>query len=91
MGYSSRTGRFGGTIRSYWPDDDANTMYLESGKRMSLAAIIEMCKDKWPNADFNDLLFESKEIQTDCLGYDLYDPMDYTDFIIITNVPKIER
>lgn len=88
MGYSTRPGRHGGTIKTYWPDDTEDTLYLTSDSQHSLAAIIELCKEKWPDVDFNDLLFESEKIHTDCLGYDLYDPMDYTDFIIISRAAK---
>lgn len=88
MGYSRRRGHLGGEIKAYWPDDGPEIMHLTSDSQHSLAAIIETCKNKWPDTDFNDLLFESKKIQTDCLGYDLYDPSDYTDFIIITRASK---
>ena len=82
MGYSERK-HSRGTIKTYWPDDNDYEMYLMSSHQYSLAAIIYMCKEKWPDADFNDLVFESEKIQTDCLGYDLYDPCDYTDFVVI--------
>ena len=58
-------------------------MYLLSEGR-SLAEILDLCKKKWPDADMNDLLIESKHIQTECIGYDRYDPFDYTDFIFIS-------
>lgn len=87
MGYSERKHSHG-TIKTYWPDDTEDTVYLTSDSQHSLAAIIELCKEKWPDADFNDLLFESEKIHTDCLGYDLYDPGDYTDFIIIRRAAK---
>jgi hypothetical protein len=82
MGYDTRQ-HWGGTIKTFWPDDTDDEMYLTGGSQYSLAAIIEMCREKWPDTDFNDLVFESEKIQTDCLGYDLYDPCDHTDFIII--------
>lgn len=87
MGYSTRQGLWGGTIKTYWPDDTEDTMYLTSNSQHSLAAIINICKEKWPDTDFNDLLFESEKIHTDCLDYDLYDSSDYTDFIIIRKIP----
>lgn len=81
MGYSTRAGHHGHLIKTFWPDDTDNEMYL-SGQH-SLAELIELCKEKWPDTDFNDLVFESEYIHTDCLSYDLYDPADYTNFIII--------
>jgi hypothetical protein len=83
MGYSTRASHHGQTIKTFWPDDDEDTMYLTSSSQHSLSAIINMCKEKWPDTDFNDLVFESEKIQTDCLDYDLYDPGDHTDFIVI--------
>ena len=90
MGHYTSIGHFGHTIQKFWPDDDENTVYLTSDTQHSLAGIIQMCREKWPDTDFNDLVFESDEIQTDCLGYNRYDPIDYTDFIIIRRVPRID-
>lgn len=88
MGYSTREHRFG-TIRSYWPDDDEDTIYIAAdagcgsmGER--LADIIETVKNKWPDVSLEDVHIASENIHTDCLNYDLYDAGDYTNFIVIT-------
>lgn len=90
MGYGTRQ-QWGGTIKTFWPDDTDDEMYLTGSSQHSLAAIIEMCREKWPDTDFNDLLFESESIHTDCLDYNRYDPMDYTDFIVIRRAPAEEK
>jgi len=82
MGYSTRTGT---RIRDFWPDDDTNTIYITSDSSPSLADIIEQARDKWgADVSLDDIEITSEKIHTHCLGYDLYDPSDYTDFIIIT-------
>lgn len=73
---------------TYWPEDNSEQMYILGSSQHSLAAIITMCKDKWPETDFNDLVFESEYIQVRGIGYDLHDPSDYTEFIIISRVPQ---
>ena len=78
MGYSNNGNTF-------WPDDDKNTIYLESERWITLADIICMVQSKWPDLSDLDSLdsinISSENIHTDCLGYDLH---DYTNFIVIT-------
>lgn len=70
----------------YWPTDTENEIYLPSSSNHSLSAILNLCKEKWPDANMNDLMIQSSHIQTYCIGYDRYDPIDYTDFIVIRRV-----
>ena len=84
MGYSYRNN---GQIKDFWPDDDANTMYRLSGND-SLQEIIELAQEKWPGSSLEDITVSAEKIHTSCLTYDLYDPSDYTDFVIITYHPK---
>lgn len=76
------------STNEYWPADTEDEMYLLSSSQHSLAEIFDLCKKKWPDADINDLKIESKYIQTYCIGYDKYDPTDYTDFLIIRRISK---
>lgn len=86
MGYGIRSGG----IRTYWPDDTDTTMYIQTSDSASptLAELLDKIQTKWPECSFENLIetitITSEKIHTDCLGYDLYDPMDYTDFIVIT-------
>ena len=84
MGYSYRNN---GQIKDFWPDDDENTMYRLSGND-SLQEIIELAQEKWPGSSLEDIIISAEKIHTSCLTYDLYDPSDYTDFVIITYHPK---
>lgn len=79
MGYGTRNN---GQIKTYWPDDDDDTMYISSTE--TLADILEKCMAKWGDGiQLSDLTIESEYIHTDCLTYDLYDRGDYTEFIVI--------
>lgn len=86
MGYGTREGGLGGKIRTYWPDDTDNTMYIDTSIPLSLAELMERAQEKWPGITPDQIKISSEEIQTDCLGYDAYDPMDYTDFIILEKI-----
>jgi len=84
MGYGTRNN---GQIQTFWPDDTDTEMYIDASIGMSLEEIKAKIDEKWPGASASNLVFTSRSIHTDCLGYDLYDPTDYTDFIIITRNP----
>ena len=81
MTYSYRNG---GNIKDYWPDDDESTIYRASCSD-TLQEIMDMAKEKWPEASLEDIEISSEKIHTSCLTYDCYDPSDYTDFIVIKN------
>lgn len=79
MGYSYRNG---GQIKDYWPDDDESTIYLSSSCD-SLQDLIELAQNKWPGINLSEIEITAEKIHTHCLTYDLYDPGDYTEFIIL--------
>jgi len=83
MGYGIRSG----TIRTFWPDDTDSTIYIATYTSLTLEELMDKIDDKWPGASRSNITISSEKIHTDCLGYDLYDPGDYTDFIVITRIP----
>jgi hypothetical protein len=84
MGYIKRPGSL---ITDYWPDDGPDHFWLTSSRQSSIAAIIEMAKERWgQDIDLNDISIESEEIHTSCITYDLYNPSDWTDFIKISRM-----
>lgn len=83
MGYGTRNGSHNQTIQTFWPDDTDMEFYLESDNGYTLEQIKELIEEKWPGSSLADITITCEEINTDCLGYDLYDPIDYTDFIVI--------
>ncbi len=73
-------------MKTNYPKDDENTIYLPSIEEFSLGAILEIAKQKWPAADLNDIKIESEYRHVECLGYDLYDSQDYQNYIVITKI-----
>jgi len=45
--------------------------------------IVDICENKWPGVSLVELNVRAENIQTDCLGHDMHDSGDYTDFLII--------
>lgn len=82
MGYSTRNG---GLITDYWPDDCAKCFYITSDSNPSLAEILDRAKEKWgDDIDLGRIRIGAEKIHTSCLTYDLYDPSDYTEFVVVT-------
>ena len=71
--------------RNVWPQNDENTLYIESDF-YDLDEIINQAKEKWPNVAISDLGVSAEHIHTSCLDYDLYDSSDWTNFIVIRNI-----
>jgi len=85
MGYGIRSGGIGGSIRTFWPDDTDDKMYIQADTvTLTLAHLLDKIQDKWPGASAENITITPEKIHTDCLSYDLYDAGDYTDFIVIT-------
>lgn len=84
MGYSTRPNNTGGIIRTFWPDDTDKTMFIQENTPLTLADLLQDIYEKWPGTSLENITISSENIHTDCLGYDLYDAGDYTDFILIT-------
>ena len=75
-----------GSITNFWPDDDAETMYISSkGGSIPFSKILEKACQKWgSHLSLDDLEIEAQNIHTDCIYYDCYDSGDYTDFLVVT-------
>mgnify|MGYP006951382221 CR=1 FL=1 len=69
--------------QSYRPDNDENTLYIESVGLASFAELCERIKDHFGDYPLHLLDIRAEHIHTDCVGYDLYDRGDYTDYIVI--------
>lgn len=82
MGYTTRPGT---QIQDFWPDDTDTVMHIQCDSMPpTLAELMDKINEKWPGSSMENITIEARKIHTYCLGYDLYDPMDYTNFIIIT-------
>ena len=51
----------------------------------SLLDIISLVKNKWgEDTDLDYVTIESDYIHTRCLNYDIYDPSDYDEYLVVT-------
>jgi len=80
MGYGHRRGN--PQIETYWPDNTDTELYFADS--VTLSEIMETIKEKWPDCNLDSIVISSEYIHTDCLTYDLYDPSDYTEFVVVT-------
>lgn len=74
-------------IRNFTPDNTSDTLYIEAGVYMTLTLgdILDKVRAHFgDDINFDDLTINAEHIHTRCLGYDLYDPSDYDEFIVIT-------
>lgn len=86
MGYSIRPGT---QIRDFQPDDTDDTFHISD--RASLKDILEQAHAKWGEGiRLEDLSITPRHIHTHCLGFDSYDPSDYTDFLVISYAPTAQ-
>lgn len=71
------------SIQNYDPDDGPDHFYLTSFA--GLDEIIRIAQLKWgADLDLETIQIEACHIHTRCLTYDLHDPGDYDDFLLIT-------
>ncbi len=74
-------------IKHFWPDDDKDTLYIEAGSGCSFEYIRDRMLENFGEfMEMEDYSISSEYIHTDCLGYDRYDPGDYTNFLCITRI-----
>ena len=80
MGYSTRNN---GQIRDFTPDDTKDEFYILGSA--SMEEIMNRAKQHFgENTWLNDISIRGERIHTRCLTYDLYDPSDYDDYLIIS-------
>lgn len=48
MGYGTRGGNLGHTIRTFWPDDTETKLYIDAGDCTSMTELMHKIEDKWP-------------------------------------------
>lgn len=72
-------------IRHFMPDDTANVLHLASDyTEYSFDEIEQRIKAHFgEDAELTQFTIEADYIHTSCIGYDLYDPGDYTKYLII--------
>jgi hypothetical protein len=83
MGYIKRPGT---EIWDFTPDDTDTEMYIMSDLYYSITELLEMARAKWSDASLDNIKIASQRIHTHCIYYDLHDPTDYTDYLILKYV-----
>jgi hypothetical protein len=71
-----------------YPESDENTLYIPTNSMsVTLDALMSLAKDHFGHdVDFSSLEVEGHELHTRCVTYDLYDPSDWDDYIIVSRV-----
>lgn len=67
---------------SFWPENTEDKLYFPY--ETNLQSLLDSVKQAWPDVSLDDISIESEHIHTDCIGYDLYDSTDYTNFVVVT-------
>jgi hypothetical protein len=74
-------------IQNFTPDDTPDELYIESYGGRHFADILDAMRGHFGyDLDLNDFAIAAEKIHTHCLGFDLYDHGDYTDYLHITRV-----
>lgn len=72
-------------MNTNYPQDDENNIYVaDHGQHINLAEIINLVSEKWPNIHLSDVIISQEHRHEKCLGYDLYDPTYYQNYIVIS-------
>lgn len=66
----------------FWPEDAATEFYCYDSE--DLESILERAQEKWPGIGPGALRISAEYIHTHCIGYDRYDPGDYSNFLRIS-------
>lgn len=68
----------------FTPDDTDKKLHIESDMfPPTLQSIVDQAKEKWPDVAFENINISAEHIHTHALGYDRYDPSDYTNYIVL--------
>jgi hypothetical protein len=72
-------------IRCFLPDNTTTEVYLNGNVGYCMREILEIARDHFGSkTDFEDVSVTSEYIQTECIGFDGYDPSDYAKYIVLT-------
>lgn len=82
MGYGTRSG----TIKTFWPDETENKIYIDSACEFNLNLVLECVAQKWgSNVDYEKIRISSERIQTNRIGW-FWDSSDLTTFLVIERI-----
>lgn len=74
-------------IKCFEPDNDENNLYIPAGSfdaTLSMQDILDDIKNHFGDISLDSLTISAEHIHAKCIGYDMYDPWDYTEFLHIS-------
>ncbi len=72
-------------LRYFTPDNTADKLYIRSGNVSDLDELLDRVQEHFgPDISLCDIEIEAEHIQTECLGYDIHDPHDYSDYLVLS-------
>lgn len=81
--YTDRNG-----IKNFAPNDTVNDLWIWG--EMDMEELMQSITDYFgEDAKLSDFKITPEYIQTSCIGYDLYDPSDYSNFLHITRIDPV--
>jgi len=84
----AETIRAGTRIRDFQPDNTDKELYIDVGfmggrGAITVSSLLNKIREKWPDANLDEVTITAEHIHTRCLTYDLYSHSDYDDFLLI--------
>lgn len=78
---------YNGSIENFSPDNTPDTLYIDSCNTPTMGEIMQAINKHFGgNANLNNFSIEAEYIHTHCIGYNRYDPGDYTNYIVIRRI-----
>lgn len=77
MGYETQNG-----IKTFTPDNTETELWLPS--ETSMEDLFSAIESHFGDVNTTRLTLSAEHVHTNCLGYDAYDPGDYTNYIKVT-------
>lgn len=68
------------------PENTDTRLYIPDFEAKTLQDVLDEITKHFGDCDLNDLEIESENIQIACFGYDLYDPLDWSRYLVITKI-----
>lgn len=78
-------------MNTFEPANTKDMIYIPADVAVSLDEIIQAAQTQWgASIDMSRIRVTAEHIQTKCLGYDLYDSGDYTNYLCLELDTNIE-
>lgn len=76
-------------IRCFAPDDTETKVHIANYMGATLQELLEVARSSFgEDVSLSDISITSEHIHTRCLGFDAYDPDDWTDYLVLEINPQ---